>query len=211
MIGVSVAGPDAAGGFDFFAGAWWVHRDKDGTVRTRLMVPTVPGTVLSDATVGADGPAPEAVDMECQDTIADLYGDGMAEVLIGTSDGRVYIFHTGLKYTPESARPMFGGIYITRVVGLRRNIEMIAGRAGSGQSRVPEKGRRPPPQPSPGVPGEGKTKEIMATCDCPAGRMDLPLFALTPSPPHLAIGGFHFSGEAQAVHQWRFLGPVAKC
>jgi RNA polymerase sigma factor (sigma-70 family) len=108
-VGVSVAGPDAAGGFDFFAGAWWAHRDKDGTVRTRLMVPTVPGTALSDATVGADGPAPEAVDMECQDTIADLYGDGLAEVLIGTSDGRVYIFHTGLKYTPQWAQwPMFG-------------------------------------------------------------------------------------------------------
>jgi hypothetical protein len=47
--------------------------------------------------------------MECQDTIADLYGDGLAEVLIGTSDGRVYIFHTGLKYTPQWAQwPMFG-------------------------------------------------------------------------------------------------------
>jgi len=107
--GVSVAGPDSDGGFDFFAGAWWVHRDKDGTVRTRLMVPTVPGTALSEATVGADGRAPVAVDTECQDTIADLYGDGMAEVLIGTFDGRVYIFHTGLKYTPEWAQwPMFG-------------------------------------------------------------------------------------------------------
>jgi hypothetical protein len=109
VIGVSVAGPDAAGGFDFFAGAWWVHRDKDGTVRTRLMVPTVPGTALSDAAVGADGPAPEAIDTQCQDTIADLYGDGMAEVLIGTLDGRVYIFHTGVKYTPRWAQwPMFG-------------------------------------------------------------------------------------------------------
>jgi RNA polymerase sigma factor (sigma-70 family) len=109
VVGVSVAGPDASGGFDFFVGAWWVHRDKDGTVRTRLMAPTVPGTVLSEATIGADGPAPEAVDTECQDTIADLYGDGMAEVLIGTGDGRVYIFHTGLKFTPQWAQwPMFG-------------------------------------------------------------------------------------------------------
>jgi RNA polymerase sigma factor (sigma-70 family) len=109
VVGVSVAGPDAAGGFDFFAGAWWVHRDKDGTVRTRLMVPTVPGTALSDATVSADGPAPEAIETECQDTIADLYGDGLAEVLIGTADGRVYIFHTGLKFTPEWAQwPMWG-------------------------------------------------------------------------------------------------------
>ena len=131
VIGVSVAGPDAAGGFDFFAGAWWVHRDKDGTVRTRLMVPTVPGTAVSDATVGANGPAPEAVDMECQDTIADLYGDGMAEVLIGTSDGRVYIFHTGLKYTPEWRNGRCsGGICITQAVGRWRNIEMIVRQAG---------------------------------------------------------------------------------
>jgi hypothetical protein len=109
VVGVSVAGPDGAGGFDFFAGALWVHRDKDGTVRTRLMVPTVPGTPLSDATVGADGPAPEAVDTQCQDTITDLYGDGLAEILIGTSDGRVCVFHTGLKYTPQWAQwPMFG-------------------------------------------------------------------------------------------------------
>jgi len=109
VLGVSVAGPDGAGGFDFFAGAWWVHRDKDGTVRTRLMVPTVPGTALPDATVGADGPAPEAIDTHCQDTISDLYGDGLAEILIGTSDGRVCVFHTGLKFTPQWAQwPMFG-------------------------------------------------------------------------------------------------------
>jgi hypothetical protein len=109
VVGVSVAGPNAAGGFDFFAGAWWVHRDKDGTVRTRLMVPAVPGTALSDATVGADGPAPEAIDTQCQDTIADLYGDGQAQILIGTSDGRVCVFHTGLKYTPQWVQwPMFG-------------------------------------------------------------------------------------------------------
>lgn len=33
----------------------------------------------------------------------------LAEILIGTSDGRVYVFHTGLKYTPQWAQwPMFG-------------------------------------------------------------------------------------------------------
>jgi hypothetical protein len=50
----------------------------------------------------------DGADTECQDTIADLYGDGLAEVLIGTEDGRVFIYHTGLKFTPHWAQwPMF--------------------------------------------------------------------------------------------------------
>ena len=109
MVGVSVAGPDEQGGFDFFVGTWWIHRNKDGTVWTQMMLPQNPGDPLPPAVVGNDGHAPFPVDVECQDTIADLYGDGMAEVLIGTVDGRVYIYKTGLKYSPEWAQwPMFG-------------------------------------------------------------------------------------------------------
>ncbi len=89
VFGVSVAGPDASGSFDFFAGPWWIHRTKDGATQTQLMIPAAPDT-------------------QCQDTIADLYHDGQAEILIGTEDGRVFIYHTNLKFTPKWAQwPMF--------------------------------------------------------------------------------------------------------
>ncbi len=89
VIGVSVAGPDASGSFDFFAGPWWIHRTKDGATQTHLMIPAAPDT-------------------QCQDTIADVYHDGQAEILIGTEDGRVFIYHTNLKFTPKWAQwPMF--------------------------------------------------------------------------------------------------------
>src|SRR5205814_2183207 len=62
VFGVSVAGPDASGGFDFFAGNSWVHRDGDGHLTVRAMI---------DA-----GPAPGAkIDTICQDTICDIDGD----------------------------------------------------------------------------------------------------------------------------------------
>jgi RNA polymerase sigma factor (sigma-70 family) len=107
--GVSVAGPDESGGFDFFAGAWWVHRDKNGDVQTRLMAPKLPGAPLAQEAVGEDSTALAAPDTQCQDTITDLYGDGKAEVLIATSDGRMYAFPTGVTYSAAWAQwPMFG-------------------------------------------------------------------------------------------------------
>jgi RNA polymerase sigma factor (sigma-70 family) len=107
--GVSVAGPDANGGFDFFVGGWWVHRDKDGTAQTRLMVSPTPGAAMPNVVTGAAGPVPDGPATMCQDTIADLYGDGQAEVLIGTEDGRLCIYRTGLKYSPQWAQwPMLG-------------------------------------------------------------------------------------------------------
>jgi RNA polymerase sigma factor (sigma-70 family) len=96
VFGVSVAGPDDNGGFDFFAGNSWVHRDRDGHVNVREMIER-------GSTPGAK------IDTICQDTICDIDGDGSAEVLIGTADGRVIIFHTGLNYTPRWAQwPMLG-------------------------------------------------------------------------------------------------------
>jgi hypothetical protein len=107
--GVSVGGPDEAGGFDFFAGAWWVHRDKDGTVRTRMMVAKEAGGPLPDEVGGEDGSALAGPDTQAQDTIADLYGDGKAEVLVATSDGRVCVVPIGVAYSAGWAQwPMFG-------------------------------------------------------------------------------------------------------
>jgi len=103
--GVSVAGPDELGGFDFFAGNYWVHRDSDGLVSTRQMIPSASVSPTTAPTTG-----PLTVDVVCQDTLVDLDGDGNAEVLIGTRDGRVFLYHTGLKYSRSWAQwPMIGG------------------------------------------------------------------------------------------------------
>ena len=107
VFGVCVAGPDDDGGVDFFAGNWWVHRDRDGLVDVREMIPRTAQPQDQNR-----GPAalPASVDTMCQDTLCDIDGDGRAEVLIGTADGRVIVFHTGLKYSEKWAQwPMLGG------------------------------------------------------------------------------------------------------
>jgi hypothetical protein len=41
---------------------------------------------------------PPGVSDRCQPTIVDVDGDGLADVLVGTTDGRVFIYHTGKPY-----------------------------------------------------------------------------------------------------------------
>jgi len=92
-FGVCACGPDANGAYDFFAGVYWVHRAADGTTQVRNMVQR-PATTQPSADV----------DTVCQDTVCDADGDGIADVLIGTADGRLVIFHTGIVYSSKWAQ-----------------------------------------------------------------------------------------------------------
>ncbi len=80
--GVSVASLGGNGAMDFFVGTYWVRRMPDGATTVTNMLPG-------------------AVSHRCQATIADIDSDGMADVLMGTQDGRVFIYHTGKAYRPE--------------------------------------------------------------------------------------------------------------
>jgi hypothetical protein len=80
--GVSVASLGGNGVMDFFVGTYWVRRLPDGTTTVTNMLPG-------------------SVSHRCQATITDIDGDGMAEILMGTQDGRVFIYHTGKAYRPE--------------------------------------------------------------------------------------------------------------
>jgi RNA polymerase sigma factor (sigma-70 family) len=80
--GVSVASLGGDGAMDFFLGTYWVRRMPDGTTTTTNMLP---GTNSN----------------RCQPTITDIDSDGLADVLVGTDDGRVFIYHTGKAYRPE--------------------------------------------------------------------------------------------------------------
>jgi len=68
---------------DFFAGSWWVRRFPDGRVVTKNMIPGIAATEFT------------------QPTIADVEGNGKADVIFGTSDGRLYVYRTGLAYHPQ--------------------------------------------------------------------------------------------------------------
>lgn len=111
VFGVCVAGPDESGGLDFFAGATWIHRDKSGDVRVRAMAPVISSdgkSVLPPSEGTADTP-PDVPETMCQDTVCDIDGDGRADVLIGTSDGRVIVFQTGIAFSEKWAQwPMLG-------------------------------------------------------------------------------------------------------
>jgi hypothetical protein len=65
---------------DFFAGTYWVRRFPNGTTQTKNMLP-------EDA----------ATDF-IQPTVVDLRGDGKADVIFGLSDGRLFVYQTGLAY-----------------------------------------------------------------------------------------------------------------
>jgi RNA polymerase sigma factor (sigma-70 family) len=80
--GVSVASLGGGGAMDFFVGTYWVRRLPDGTTTVTNMLPG-------------------GVSHRCQATITDIDGDGMADILMGTQDGRVFIYHTGKAYRPE--------------------------------------------------------------------------------------------------------------
>jgi hypothetical protein len=68
---------------DFFAGSWWVRRYPDGKIEKKNMIPG------------------EAATEWTQPTVADVEGNGKADVIFGTSDGRLFIYETGLAYHPD--------------------------------------------------------------------------------------------------------------
>jgi hypothetical protein len=81
--GVSVADLGEDGIIDLFAGTSWVtFNPKNGESATTEMCP--------------DNPASEWT----QPTICDLDGDRKADVIFGLSDGRVFVYNTGLTYKP---------------------------------------------------------------------------------------------------------------
>jgi RNA polymerase sigma factor (sigma-70 family) len=80
--GVSVANLGGTGAMDFFVGTYWIRRMPDGTTTITNMLPG-------------------SASHRCQATITDIDGDGMADILMGTQDGRVFIYHTGKAYRPE--------------------------------------------------------------------------------------------------------------
>jgi RNA polymerase sigma factor (sigma-70 family) len=80
--GVSVADLGGDGVLDLLAGTWWVRLSKDGNTQILNMLPT-----------------PADTDQWC--TIADVNRDGAADITFVTSDGRLYVYDTGLPYKPE--------------------------------------------------------------------------------------------------------------
>jgi RNA polymerase sigma factor (sigma-70 family) len=80
--GVSVADLGGDGVMDLFAGTWWVRLAKDGTTRVVNMLG-------------------EKAASETWCTIADLHKNGKAEVIFGLTDGRLYVYETGLAYKPQ--------------------------------------------------------------------------------------------------------------
>jgi len=82
--GISVANLSGGDVVDLFAGSYWVKFNFK-TSKSQI-VNICPGDPPSDWT---------------QPTICDVDGDGKADVLFGLSDGRVFIYNTGLSYRAE--------------------------------------------------------------------------------------------------------------
>jgi len=83
--GVSVANLSGGDVVDLFAGCYWVKfNHKTGKSEVIKMCPEK---------AGSDWTKP---------TICDVDGDGKADVIFGLSDGRVFIYNTGLAYKSES-------------------------------------------------------------------------------------------------------------
>ena len=81
--GVSVADLGGDGIIDLFAGCYWVKLDpRTGKSEVIAMAPGDPMSMT-------------------QPTIADVDGDGMADVIFGLLDGRLMIYNTGLRYLPQ--------------------------------------------------------------------------------------------------------------
>jgi len=81
--GISVADLGNDGVMDVFVGTTWfqISRDKK-TSRSIDMMPGHPQCTVTP-------------------TIADLDGDGKADILFGTTDGRLFVYQTGLEIRPE--------------------------------------------------------------------------------------------------------------
>ncbi len=81
--GVSVADLGGDGIMDLFAGTFWIQFDpKSGKSTVIPMISGNPYTVT-------------------QPTIGDVDGDGIADVVFGLRDGRVFVYNTHLAYPPE--------------------------------------------------------------------------------------------------------------
>jgi hypothetical protein len=71
--------------FDFFTGTYWVRWSPAGGTPPIVRNMTVDGANIEWT----------------QPTVADLDGDGKADVIFGLSDGRLFVYQTGLAYHPE--------------------------------------------------------------------------------------------------------------
>ncbi|HEV8293695.1 MAG TPA: VCBS repeat-containing protein, partial [Tepidisphaeraceae bacterium] len=80
--GISVADLGNDGVMDVFVGTTWFQITRDGKSRAIDMTPGHPQCTVTP-------------------TIADLDGDGKAEILFGTTDGRLFVYQTGLEVRPE--------------------------------------------------------------------------------------------------------------
>jgi len=94
-FGVSVTGPDQAGAFDFFAGASWVHR-------TRRWPREHPRD--GDARPQARRRSRRASRRSARTRSRTWTATATPDILIGTEDGRVIVFPTGLAYSASWAQ-----------------------------------------------------------------------------------------------------------
>jgi hypothetical protein len=80
--GISVADLGGDGVMDIFVGTCWFQLKKDGTSTRTDMTPGHPQSTTVP-------------------TIVDLDRDGAAEILFGTTDGRLFVYHTKMAYESE--------------------------------------------------------------------------------------------------------------
>jgi hypothetical protein len=80
--GISVADLGGDGVMDIFCGTSWWQLRKDGTSRRIDMCPGHPQSTTVP-------------------TIVDLDRDGLADIIFGTTDGRLFVYNTNLAYVPE--------------------------------------------------------------------------------------------------------------
>ncbi len=69
---------------DFFAGTYWVRRFPNGSTIVKNMIPDDAKTEWT------------------QPTIADVEGNGKADVIFGLTNGRLFVYQTGLTYHSEA-------------------------------------------------------------------------------------------------------------
>jgi hypothetical protein len=84
--GISVADLGGDGVMDIFAGTTWFKLHKDGKVDQVPMTPPK-----------AQG-YPQSTSVP---TIADVDQDGLADIIFGTTDGRLFVYNTKMRYEPK--------------------------------------------------------------------------------------------------------------